>query len=176
MGVRLTFTDLLLKLAAGALSEHPRANAFWQEGRIGVHTEVNAGLAVATPGGLVVPVLRAADRRSLAEITRERSRLVETARSGKLTPDDVAGGTFTLSNLGTHRVDEFQPVLNSAQSVILAAGRIAPRPFVVDGRLAAVHTVFLTVACDHRVLDGATAAAFFDRLIHLVEAPYELLV
>ena len=101
---------------------------------------------------------------------------MEAARSGKLSPEDIAGGTFTLSNLGGRRVDQFQPVLNGAQSVILAAGRIAPRPFVVNGQLAVARTIVLTIACDHRVLDGAVAAAFFDRLIQLIEEPYELLV
>jgi pyruvate dehydrogenase E2 component (dihydrolipoamide acetyltransferase) len=175
-GVRLTITDLLVKIAAIALQEHPRANAFWQAGSIGVHERIDVGLATATVAGLVVPVVRAADRLPLAELARERSRLVEAGRAGKLALDDVRPGTFTLSNLGGHRVDQFQPVLNAPESVILAVGRIAPRPFVIDGQLAVTDTMLLTIACDHRVLDGDLAAAFFDRLIQLVEEPYELLV
>ncbi|MGE5602026.1 MAG: dihydrolipoamide acetyltransferase family protein, partial [Nitrososphaerales archaeon] len=183
-GVRLTITDLLVKIAATALAEHPAANAFWDSGRIGLYRGVDVGIATATGAGLLVPVLHGADHRSLAEIARERARLVNAARTGKLSPDDLAGGTFTLSNLGAHRVDQFQPVLNSspnaspsgAQSVILAAGRIAPRPFVVNDQLAVARTIVLSIACDHRVLDGTLAAAFFDRLIQLIEEPYELLV
>jgi pyruvate dehydrogenase E2 component (dihydrolipoamide acetyltransferase) len=175
-GVRLTITDLLVKIAATALSEHPRANAFWQAGRIGIHEHINIGIATATAAGLLVPVLHDSGQRSLAEIAAERSRLVGAARAAKLAPEDVEGGSFTLSNLGAHRVDQFQPVLNPPESVILAAGRISPRPFVVNSQLAVARTVVLTIACDHRVLDGALAAAFFDRLIQLVEEPYELLV
>ena len=183
-GAHLTVTDLLVKIAAVTLREHPRANAFWQEGRIGLHQQIDIGIATASERGLLVPVLRRADQLSLAETARERSRLVESARAGKLSPEDVSGGTFTLTNLGAHRVDHFQPVLNSspngspngAQSVILAVGRIAPRPFVINGQLAVTRTVALTIACDHRVLDGALAAAFLDRLIELIEEPYELLV
>jgi pyruvate dehydrogenase E2 component (dihydrolipoamide acetyltransferase) len=191
-GVRLTFTDLLVKIAAATLAEHPRANAFWRDGRIGVHEQIDIGIATSSERGLWVPVLRDADRLSLVETARERARLVDAARSGKLSLADVASGTFTLSNLGSHRVDQFQPVLNTsptgwpdgspdgspdgAQSVILAAGRIASRPFVINGQLAVARTIFLTIACDHRVLDGALAAAFLDRLIELIEEPYELLV
>lgn len=179
-GVRLTITDLLVKIAATALLEHPRANAFWQDGRIGMNERVDIGIATATDAGLIVPVLKAAGDQPLAQIAKERARLVAAARAGRLAPEDIAGGTFTLSNLGAHRVDQFQPVLNTSpnapQSVILAAGRIAPRPFVVDGALVVARTVMLTIACDHRVLDGALAAAFFDRLVGLIEAPYEILV
>lgn len=175
-GVRLTITDLLVKIAAIALQEHPRANAFWQDGRIGVHERIDVGIATATVAGLVVPVVRAADRLPLAKLAQERSRLVEAGRAGKLALDDVRPGTFTISNLGGHRVDQFQPVLNGPESVILAVGRIAPRPFVINGQIAVTDTMLLTIACDHRVLDGNLAAAFFDRLIQLVEEPYELLV
>lgn len=179
-GVRLTITDLLVKIAAIALVEHPRVNAFWNNGRIGFYEAVDIGIATATDGGLVVPVLRDANRLQLSEIARERARLVEAARNGKLSPDDATGGTFTITNLGAHRVDQFQPVLNSspgaAQSVILATGRIEPRPVAANGQLIVARTIFLTIACDHRALDGAAAAAFFDRLIELIEEPYELLI
>jgi pyruvate dehydrogenase E2 component (dihydrolipoamide acetyltransferase) len=176
VGVRLTITDLLVRALAIALAEHPRANAFWQAGRIGFPDQINIGIATATEVGLLVPVLRNADRLSLASLASGRARLVEAARAGLLSPDDAAGGTFTVSNLGAHRIDQFQPVLNPPQSAILAAGRIAERPAAVEGLLVVRRTILLTLACDHRVLDGAVAAGFLDRLVQLIEEPYELLV
>jgi len=174
-GVRLTITDLLVRILATALAEHPRANAFWDEGRIGLNRQINVGVAVATDAGLVVPVLRQADRKSLSQIASERAKLVEKARAGTLSVDDLSGGTFTLTNLGMFRVDVFQAILNPPQSAILAVGRIAERPVVVDGQLVARPTVVLSLSCDHRVLDGALAAQFLGRVVELVEEPYGLL-
>jgi pyruvate dehydrogenase E2 component (dihydrolipoamide acetyltransferase) len=178
-GVRLTVTDLLLRICAVALAHHPYANAFWHDGRIAINGEVNIGLAVASgegaAAGLVVPVLRGADRKTLSQIATERADLVERARAGKLRPDDLMGGTFTLTNLGMYRVDTFQAILLPPQSAILAVGRIAERAVVVDGQLAAQPTALLTLSCDHRVLDGAVAAAFLGELAELCEEPMALL-
>jgi len=182
--VRLTLTDLLVRIAGAALAEHPRANAFWADGRIGLHGRVNVGIAVATGdstplstgGGLVVPVLRDVDRKPLAQITAERVALVARARAGQLSPDDLTGGTFTLTNLGMYRVDSFHAILNPPQSAILAIGRIVERPVVIDGQLAVRRTVVLTLSCDHRVLDGVLGAQFLGRVAELIENPYELLV
>ena len=173
--VRLTVTDLLARIAGAALAEHPRANAFWDSGRIGIHARINVGIAVATEGGLVVPVLRDADRKPLAQIAAERSALVERARAGKLSPDDLTGGTFTLTNLGMYRVDSFQAILNPPQSAILAVGRIAERPVAAGGQLVVRRTAVLTLSCDHRVLDGAAGAVFLGRVAELIEEPYTLL-
>lgn len=175
-GVRLTLTDLLVRIVAAALAEHPRANAFWHDGRVGVHARVNVGIAVTTEAGLVVPVLRDADRKPLAQIAAERSELVEKARTGRLIPDDLAGGTFTLTNLGMYRVDSFQAILNPPQSAILAVGRIVERPAVIDGGLAVRPACVLTLSCDHRVLDGVSGAQFLGRVAELIEEPYGLLV
>jgi pyruvate dehydrogenase E2 component (dihydrolipoamide acetyltransferase) len=157
-GVRLTVTDLLIRIAGAALAEHPRANAFWADGRIGLHQRVNVGVAVATgdsaSAGLMVPVLRDADLKPLAQIAAERAVLVERARAGQLSPDDLANGTFTLTNLGTYRVDRFHAILNPPQSAILAVSRIAERPVAIGGQIVARRTVMLTLSCDHRVLDG----------------------
>jgi pyruvate dehydrogenase E2 component (dihydrolipoamide acetyltransferase) len=192
-GVRLTVTDLLAKIVATALQEHPRANAFWEPegaqphggaeapfrvgggGRIGLHRQVHLGLAVATDAGLVVPVLRDAGSLGLAQIAAERNRLVEKAREGKLAPDDMNGSTFTLTNLGMYRVDVFQAILNPPQSGILAVGRIAERPVVVEGHLCVRPTVVVTLSCDHRVLDGVLGAQFLGRVVELIEDPYELM-
>jgi pyruvate dehydrogenase E2 component (dihydrolipoamide acetyltransferase) len=175
-GVRLTFTDLLARTLVVALAGHPLARGFWDGGRIGVYDAINVGIATATEAGLLAPVIQSADRLPLSELARERHRLVTAARAGALSPDDLTGGVATLTNLGGHRVDQFQPVLNSPQSVILAAGRIAPRPYVAAGQLVVRHTVFLTLACDHRVLDGEAAARFLDSLVRCVEEPFDLLV
>jgi pyruvate dehydrogenase E2 component (dihydrolipoamide acetyltransferase) len=174
-GVRLTVTDLLVKILGAALAEYPRANAFWEEGRIGLNRQVNVGIAVATDAGLVVPVLRQADRKSLSQIASERAQLVEKARAGTLSVDDLSGGTFTLTNLGMFRVDMFQAILNPPQSAILAVGRIVERPAVVDGQLVACPAAVLSLSCDHRVLDGALAAQFLGRVVELIEEPYGLL-
>jgi pyruvate dehydrogenase E2 component (dihydrolipoamide acetyltransferase) len=174
-GAHLTVTDLLVRIVAAALAEHPRANAFWQDGRIGLNRQVNLGLAVATGAGLVVPVLRQVDRKSLSRIAAERAELVDKARAGRLAPDDLAGGTFTLTNLGMFRVDTFQAILNPPQSAILAVGRIVERPAVIDGELRPCPTAVLSLSCDHRVLDGALAARFLGRVVELVEEPYGLL-
>jgi pyruvate dehydrogenase E2 component (dihydrolipoamide acetyltransferase) len=176
VGVRLTITDLLVRIVGAALAEHPRANALWDNGRIGLHHHVNVGIAVATDAGLVVPVLQDADRKPLAQVAAERASLVEKARTGKLTPDALTGSTFTLTNLGMFRVDTFQAILNPPQSAILSVGRIAERPTVVGGQLAARRTVMLTLSCDHRVLDGVLAARFLEQVVELVEEPYRLLV
>jgi len=174
-GVRLTITDLLVRILGTALAKHPRANAFWDEGRIGLNRQVNVGVAVATDAGLVVPVLRQADRKPLAQIASERAQLVEKAHAGRLSLDDLSGGTFTLTNLGMFRVDAFQAILNPPQSAILAVGRIVERPAVVGGQLVARPMAVLSLSCDHRVLDGALAAQFLGRVVELIEEPYGLL-
>jgi pyruvate dehydrogenase E2 component (dihydrolipoamide acetyltransferase) len=174
-GVRLTLTDLLVKILGITLAEYPRANAFWEEGRIGLNRQVNVGIAVATDAGLVVPVLRQAGSKSLSQIALERAQLVEKARAGTLSVDDLSGGTFTLTNLGMFRVDAFQAILNPPQSAILAVGRIVERPAVVDGQLVAHPAAVLSLSCDHRVLDGALAAQFLGRVVELIEEPYGLL-
>jgi pyruvate dehydrogenase E2 component (dihydrolipoamide acetyltransferase) len=197
--VRLTLTDLLVRIVGAALAEHPRANAFWADGRIGLHARVNVGIAVATAAstplstgastplstgastghntnaGLVVPVLHDVDCKPLAQIAAERSALVERSRTGKLSPGDLTGGTFTLTNLGMYRVDSFQAILNPPQSAILAVGRIAERPVAIGGQLAVRRTVVLSLSCDHRVLDGVLGAQFLGRVAELIEEPYELL-
>jgi pyruvate dehydrogenase E2 component (dihydrolipoamide acetyltransferase) len=175
VGVRLTITDLLVRILGTALAKYPRANVFWDEGRIGLHRQVNVGIAVGTDAGLVVPVLRQADRKPLAQIASERAQLVEKSHAGRLSLDDLSGGTFTLTNLDMFRVDTFQAILNPPQSAILAVGRIAERPAVVGGQLVARPMAVLSLSCDHRLLDGALAAQFLGCIVELIEEPYRLL-
>jgi pyruvate dehydrogenase E2 component (dihydrolipoamide acetyltransferase) len=177
-GVRLTVTDLLVKIAAVALAEHPRANAFWdpaEGGRIGLRQQIHVGVAAAADGGLVVRVLHNADRMGLAQIASERSRLFLGAREGSLSPGDLEGGAFTLTDLGMYRVDVFQAILNPPQSVMLAVGRIAERPVAIEGQACVRPTMVVTLSCDARVLNGALGAQFLDRVVELIEEPYGLI-
>jgi pyruvate dehydrogenase E2 component (dihydrolipoamide acetyltransferase) len=173
-GVRLTFTDMLVKLLAATLQDHPLANATWEEGRIRLYPEINIGLATAVDEGLVVPVIKGADELSLTGIALARSELAEKATAGKLALEEVTGGTFTLTNLGMLGVDVFQAIINPPQSAILATGRIAERPVVEEGQVVARPTIHLTLSVDHRVLDGATAARFLQDLQTCIEDPYQV--
>jgi pyruvate dehydrogenase E2 component (dihydrolipoamide acetyltransferase) len=165
----LTYTDLLVKAVALALREHPQVNARWEQGGIVTIPAVNIGVAVAADRGLVVPVIHGADRLTLAEITGRRTDLVARARDGKLRPDDLRDGTFTISNLGMYAVDAFTAIINPPQAAILAVGRIADRVVAIDGAPAVRPTLALSLSCDHRVIDGARGAAFLDSLADLLE-------
>ncbi len=170
----ITYTDLLVKLVAAALRDHPRLNARWEHGAVVLNEAINIGLAVATEDGLVVPVVRGADRLSLREIATRRRDLVDRARAGRLRPDDISGGTFTISNLGMYAVDAFTAIINAAQAAILAVGRIADRVVPVDGQPAVRPTLILSLSCDHRVVDGARGAQFLEALADLIEEPVSL--
>ena len=168
---RVSRTDLLVKVAAEALGRHPRVNSSWRDGAVVPFESIGVGIAVAVEEGLVVPVVRDADRLSLAEIMSRRLELVDAARAGRLRPDDVTGGTFTISNLGMYGVDSFDAIVNAPQAALLAVGRIADRPWVVGGELVVRPVLTLTVSFDHRVVDGARGAEFLDTLASLVDEP-----
>jgi pyruvate dehydrogenase E2 component (dihydrolipoamide acetyltransferase) len=170
-GDDVTITDLLVKRCAEALVRHPRLTMSWHDGGLVAGPGVNVGIAVATDEALVVPVVHGADRLSLAEISSRRQALVDAARAGELLPEDVQGGTFTISNLGMFGVDAFQAIVNAPQAAILAVGRIVERPVAVRDSLAVRPVITLTVTFDHRVVDGARGAEFLDTLVALVEAP-----
>jgi pyruvate dehydrogenase E2 component (dihydrolipoamide acetyltransferase) len=173
--VRLSFTDLLLRAQTLALADVPAACATWQDDALVPAESIDLGLVISVPGGLLVPVIRQADRLSLAELARARSELVAAARAGRATADSMAGGISSLSNLGNSRVDEFSALIAPPQSSILAVGRLAPRPFVVDGQLVVRPTLRLTLSADHRVMDGALAAELLGRIVTLIEQPTLLL-
>jgi pyruvate dehydrogenase E2 component (dihydrolipoamide acetyltransferase) len=178
LGVPKLPWDALIARAAGlALVEHPAVNAQWVEGQ-GLRTSpaVHVGIAVALdPEGLVVPVLRDAHLRSLRELTADLLGLVEKAQANRLTPAEMQGGTFTITNLGQYRVDAFTPIINPPEAAILGVGRIALKPAVVEGRVEPRTQCTLSLSFDHRVVDGAPAAAFLARLAELLERPYALL-
>lgn len=165
----VTVTDLLVKQVAACLRSHSYLNSEWQNGSTLRHQEINIGLAVAVDEGLVVPVIRNADGLTVSEIAAARSKLVERAQAGKLGPDDISGGTFTISNLGMFGVDFFQAIVNPPQAAILAVGRIAQQVVAIDGQAAVRSMVTLTLSCDHRLVDGARAARFFEDLARLIE-------
>ncbi len=172
---KITFTDLLVKLVAAALRQHPRLNAKWENNGIALNEAVNVGLAVAVEEGLLVPVIHEADRLGLNDLARRRQELVAKAQNGKLSLDEMSGGTFTISNLGMYGVDAFNAIVNPPQAAILALGRIAERVVPVNGQPAVQPMLTMTLSCDHRVVDGARAAQFLQTLTALVEDPLRLL-
>ncbi len=175
VAAKVTFTDLLTKLAALSLAAYPRLNSFWQDGVILTNPNVNIGLAVAVEEGLLVPVVHNADRLRVEEIAACRADLVARANNGALQPNDFAGGTFTISNLGMYGVDAFNAIVNPPQAAILAVGRIAERVVALDGQPAVRPMMTLTLSCDHRAVDGVRAAQFLDALVGLVEEPLRAL-
>ena len=171
---KVTYTDLLVKIVAAALRMHPRVNASWSEGKIILKQEVHVGLAVAIEEGLVVPVIHLADTLGLGEIARQRTELVAKAQAGKLRPQDISDGTFTITNLGMYNVDAFNAVINQPQAAILAVGRITERVVPVNGQPAVQPMMVLTLSCDHRAVDGARGAQFLDTVATFIEEPLGL--
>ena len=170
------YNDLFLKAVAQALQEHPYLNARWREEGIELLSEINIGLAVDTERGLVVPVIRDVPGKGLREIARERRELTDRALAGKLLPDELAGGTFTLTNLGMFDIDAFTPLINLPQCAILGVGRIRAKPVVYQGEICIRQMVALSLTFDHRVVDGAPAARFLQQVKQLIEQPTLLLL
>lgn len=168
---RPTFSDVLTKACAIALMRHRDMNAHFAGTEVHIFPTANIGIAVAVPHGLVVPVLRNCERKSIAELAAARADLVERTRGGKLTQGDLEDGTFTISNLGMYGVDRFVAVLNPPQAGILAVGAIRERPVVADGELVARPLMELTLSCDHRSVDGATASEFLGSVKAFLEEP-----
>ncbi len=169
--LRVTVTDVLTKVCAAALVRHREVNAEWTDEAILLHPSANVGIAVAAPQGLVVPVIRSAERLSLAEIAALRADLVTRARESRLRAEDLDGGTFTLSNLGMYAVESFTAVLNPPQAAIVAVGATEERVVPVGGELAVRPMLTLVVTFDHRAVDGAPAAAFLRAVKEGLEEP-----
>ncbi|HEY6835783.1 MAG TPA: dihydrolipoamide acetyltransferase family protein [Gaiellaceae bacterium] len=170
-GTKATVTDVLTKVCATALLRHREVNAQWTDDAIIVFPTANVGIAVATPQGLIVPVIRGAERLRLAEIAAARYDIVTRAREGKLQRADLEDGTFTISNLGMYRVESFTAVLNPPQAAIVAVGAIEEQAVPVDGELAVRPMMTLTATFDHRAVDGAPAAEFLQAVKDLLEEP-----
>jgi pyruvate dehydrogenase E2 component (dihydrolipoamide acetyltransferase) len=166
-----TYNDMVVKAAALALREHPTANGSYRDGRLQLHSRVNVGVAVAAENALVVPTVFDADEKSLGEIARETHTLADRVRAGTITPPELGGGTFTVSNLGMYGVRSFTAIINPPQAGILSVGALSPRACVREGQVVARNTLTLTLACDHRILYGAEAAEFLARIRELLERP-----
>lgn len=173
--IKPTFTDILAWTISRVIKEHPMINSQWAAGKIRQFRDVNFGIAADTPDGLVVPVIHGADTLSFGDIVKERYRLINAARDGKLSMDDMSGGTFTLSNLGMFGIDNFHAILNTPESALLTVGKICDTLVMEDGQIKSKPILKLSLSCDHRVLDGATGAKFLKRLKEVMEEPARLL-
>jgi pyruvate dehydrogenase E2 component (dihydrolipoamide acetyltransferase) len=169
-----SFNDMVVKACALALREHPLANGSYKDGRFELYSRVNVGVAVAAQDALVVPTVFDADRKGLREIAEDARNLASKVRDGSITPPELSGGTFTVSNLGMYGVSNFSAVINAPQAAILAVGAIAEKPVVRDGQITTAHLLGVTLACDHRILYGAPAAEFLARIRALLEEPLAL--
>jgi pyruvate dehydrogenase E2 component (dihydrolipoamide acetyltransferase) len=171
---KVSFNDILLKAVARVLTAHPECNVAYVEEKIHYYAEANLCLAVAIPGGLLTPVIRNCEKKSILEISEEAADLVAKARGRRLRPRESSGGSFTLTNLGMYGIEQFAAILNPPQALILAVGSIRETPVVKDGGVGIGRRMKLTLSCDHRVVDGATAAVFLAELKALLEDPAAL--
>jgi pyruvate dehydrogenase E2 component (dihydrolipoyllysine-residue acetyltransferase) len=169
-----SFNDMVVKACAIALREFPRANGAYRDGQMELYSRVNVGVAVAAQDALTVPTVFDADRKGLREIARTTRELATKVRDAKITPPELSGGTFTVSNLGMFGIDNFSAVINPPQAGILAVGAITERPVVRDGEISTAHLMSVTLACDHRILYGADGAKFLARIRELLEEPANL--
>jgi pyruvate dehydrogenase E2 component (dihydrolipoamide acetyltransferase) len=170
-----TFNDMVVKACAIALREHPRANGAYRDGKIELYSRVNVGVAVAAQDALVVPTVFDADQKGLRRIAGETRALAARVRDGSITPPELSGGTFTVSNLGMYGISNFQAVINTPQAGILAVGEVKAKPVVTgSGAIEARQLMGVTLACDHRILYGADGAIFLARVRELLEEPLGL--
>ncbi len=174
--VKVSYNDLIVKAVAVALAHMPEVNVSFDGEQLLFKSHINVGVAVALESGLIVPVIRDADKRGVLDIAQESRRLADAARSGKLKPEEFSGGTFTVSNLGMYDVEEVTAVINPPESAILAVGSIVPTPVVRDGQVVVRDIMKVTLSVDHRALDGAIAARFLQELKRLLEQPMGMLV
>jgi pyruvate dehydrogenase E2 component (dihydrolipoamide acetyltransferase) len=174
--VKISFNDIVLKAVAVALKKHPAVNSSWLGDKIRINHHVNVGVAVAVEDGLLVPVVRFADTKTLSQISVEVKDFAQRAKSKKLQPADWEGSTFTISNLGMFGVDEFTAIINPPDACILAVSAIQQLPVVRNGDVVPGHVMKLTLSCDHRVVDGATGSAFLQTVKSLLEEPLRMLI
>ncbi len=174
--VKVSFNDMVIKAAAAALRKHPAVNSSWLGDKIRYNNVVNIGVAVAVEDGLLVPVVRNADQKSLSTISAEVKDLGGKAKSKKLQPSDWEGSTFTISNLGMFGIEEFTAIINPPDACILAVGGIKETPVVKNGQIQIGNVMKVTLSCDHRVVDGAVGSAFLQTLKAFLENPVTMLV
>ena len=174
--VKISYNDIVVKAAAAALRKHPNINASWLGDKIAIHQDINIGVAVAVPDGLVVPVVKNADIKPMTVINAEVKELAGKARDKKIQPAEMQGNTFTISNLGMFGIEEFTAIINPPDACILAVGSIVEKPIVKDGELAVGNIMKVTLSCDHRIVDGASGAQFLQTLRSFIENPVRILV
>lgn len=174
-GIKLTFNHIIMKVVAKALTEFPEINSSFADNMLSMHPHVNMGLAVAKDGGLIVPNLKSCEQKSLAEIAAETEALIEKARSGKLALDEMTGGTFTISNLGSYGITSFSPIINQPELAILGVCAMVDTPVVRNGEIVVRTMMNLSLTADHRVVDGVQASEFLQRIAELLENPLLLL-
>ena len=175
-GVKISFNDIILKACAAALRKHPAVNSSWMDTSIRYNEEINIGVAVAVEDGLMVPVIKNADQKSLTYINSEVRELAEKARERRLSPDQMTGNTFTISNLGMFGIEEFTAIINSPDACILAVGGIQDKAVVHNGEIVARKRMKVTLSCDHRVVDGATGSQFLQTLKLMIENPVGIML
>ncbi|MDH3198596.1 MAG: 2-oxo acid dehydrogenase subunit E2 [Candidatus Krumholzibacteria bacterium] len=173
---KVSFNDIIVRATAAALVRHRACNAWFQDDHIRYWNDVHIGMAVAVEEGLITPVVRHANHKSLLEIGEESRALARRARERRLTPEEYTGATFSVSNLGMFEIDQFTAVINPPEAGILAIGAVAPRPVAVDGEVRVRRRMRVTMSCDHRVIDGATGAAFLQTLRQMLENPLAMLL
>ncbi len=174
--LKLSINDIIIKVAAVALLQHPQVNASFQDKTIRYYEHADIGVAVATENGLITPIIRAAELKSLLDIPGEVRELAERARARKLKPEEYTGATFSISNLGMFGIEEFTAVINPPEGAILAIGAMAAKPVVRDGEIKVRQTMRVTMSCDHRVIDGATGAKFLQTFKQIMENPLYLFI
>jgi pyruvate dehydrogenase E2 component (dihydrolipoamide acetyltransferase) len=173
---KISYNDFVVKACASSLRKHPMINSSWLGDKITIHEDIHIGVAVAVPDGLLVPVIQHADRKSLSFINKEVKTLAGKAKEKKLQPNEMSGNTFTISNLGMFDIEVFTAIINSPDACILAVGSIVQKPIVKNGEIVVGNTMKVTLSCDHRVVDGATAAQFLQTLKGILENPVKMLV
>ncbi|HEV2834255.1 MAG TPA: pyruvate dehydrogenase complex dihydrolipoamide acetyltransferase [Pyrinomonadaceae bacterium] len=174
--LKISINDIVIKVAAAALIQHPEVNASFQEKFVRYYEQADIGVAVAIEDGLITPVVRAADQKSLSQIAAEVRELAERARSKRLKPEEYTGATFSISNLGMLGIDEFTAVINPPEGAILAVGAMTPKPVVRENEIVVRQIMRVTMSCDHRVIDGATGAKFLQTFKKILENPLYLVV
>lgn len=175
LGTKISFNDIIIKAVAASLRKHPAVNSSWLGDKIRYNHHINIGVAVAIPDGLVVPVVRFADTKSLSQISEEVKNYAQKAKEKKITPDDMQGNTFSISNLGMYGIEEFTAIINPPDACILAVSGIKQTPVVKNGQVVPGNVMKVTLSCDHRVVDGATGSEFLQSLKRMLENPLLLL-
>ena len=173
-GIKITYTDFILKSTAVALRENLEVNSTFSDGNYIIYDDVNVGVAVSLEGGLIVPIIFDCDKLEILNIAKKRIELVDKAREGRLSLEEISNGTFTVTNLGMYGIRSFSPIINPPQAAILAVGEIYTEPAVVNGKIKPESFIDLSVSCDHRIIDGIAGAKFLRRIVELIENPAEL--